>query len=170
MDLRSAGKPDPQFQAALEQYESAMKYFSQQKFEKAKSLLEKVRALPYKELADRAAVHLSVCNQRLQGNRHTPRTAEDHYNYAILQMNTSHYDEAEEHLQKALKAEGKTPHVEYALAALHALKNEVDPALVHLKEAIEMDPRNRLLARNDDDFRLLMEDPRFTEIIYPERS
>jgi tetratricopeptide (TPR) repeat protein len=161
---------DANFQAALEQYEAAMKFFVQQKFERAKGLLEKVCGGPSRELADRAAVHLNVCNQRLQEKRPVLRTSDDHYNAGIVQMNSGRFDEAEEHLQKALKLEGgKTPHVEYALAALHAMKNEVEPALVHLNAAIAGDGRYRLFARNDTDFKLLMEDPRFTEVIYPER-
>lgn len=161
---------DPQYQAALEQYEAAMKLFLQQRFDKAKILLEKIRGGPYRELADRAKAHLNVCQQRLQPQKSTPKTAEEHYEAAVVHMNQARFDEADEHLQKALRMGGKTGHYEYALATLYALRNETEPALVHLKEAISLDGRNRLLARTDDDFRLLMEDPRFTEILYPERT
>jgi len=163
-------QPDALLQAALEQYEVAMKFYGQQRFEKAKPLLEKVRDSPYSWLADRATTHWNICNQRLQPLRPPLRTAEDHYTQGIVHLNLSRYEEAEELLQKAQKMDGKSAHIVYALASLHALQNHVEPALAHLKAAIALDPRCRSQARHDDDFRLLMEDPRFTEVLYPERS
>ena len=56
---------DPRVQQQLKQYEEAVRYFHQQKFHKAKQVLEKVIAGPSKELADRAQVHLRVCEQRI---------------------------------------------------------------------------------------------------------
>jgi tetratricopeptide (TPR) repeat protein len=170
MSTGSVRKADPQLQSILEQYETAMRFFAQQKFDKARQILEKVRECPYHDVADRATMHWNTCNERLQENGVPLKTDEDHYNFAVLNMNLSHYDEAEEHLQKAIKLGGKKGHFEYALAALHALRHEIDAALVHLQEAVALDPANRLLARTDSDFRQLMEDPRFTEILYPERN
>lgn len=154
--------------AALEQYEAGMKYFGQQKFDKAKSWLEKASLSPAYDIAERARVHLSVCNQRLQSAPPALRTAEEHYNAAIWRLNLGQFDEAREHLERAQKLEGKTAHTEYALAAVFAQRNDPDAAIQHLRQAIAMDPRNRLLARGDADFKPLMEDPRFTEEIYPD--
>jgi hypothetical protein len=36
--------------------------------------------------------------------------------------------------------------------------------------AIELRPENRYHARNDEDFAFLQEDPRFTEMLYPEKD
>ena len=38
----------------------------------------------------------------------------------------------------------------------------------HLGEAIRLNPGNRIQARNDSDFQSLFDDPRFTELLYPE--
>ena len=39
-----------------------------------------------------------------------------------------------------------------------------------LRVAIKLRPENRYQARNDADFAFLQEDPRFTELLYPERD
>ena len=38
----------------------------------------------------------------------------------------------------------------------------------HLAEAIRINPALRFQARNDSDFHNLSDDPRFTELLYPE--
>lgn len=165
---KPAHAPDAARQAALEQYEAGMKYFGQQKFEKAKSWLEKASQAPVHDIAERARIHLNVCNQRLQAAPPEPRSAEDHYNAAIWRLNLGQFEEAQEHLHRAQKLEGKAAHTEYALAAVCAQRNDADTAIQHLRQAIALDPRNRLLARGDADFKPLMEDPRFTEELYPD--
>ncbi|MGH9541645.1 MAG: TPR end-of-group domain-containing protein [Terriglobales bacterium] len=170
MSTPLANGASPERKAALEQYEAGMKLFAQQKFDKAKAFLEKVRQSAIPDLAERAQLHLAICNQRVEGAAPHLRSGDDHYNFAVVQMNQANYELAEEHLQRAVKLDGKSAHVEYALAALHALRNEIDVALEHLHAAIAMDRRYRLFARNDDDFKLLMDDPRFTEELYPEQS
>jgi tetratricopeptide (TPR) repeat protein len=163
-----AHPPDAERRAALEQYEAGMKYYGQQKFDKAKSWLEKAAHSSVRDVAERAGRHLAVCEQKLQSSGPTLRSAEDYYNAAIWRLNLGQYEEAQEHLERAQKLEGKTGHTEYALAAVYAQRNDADHALEHLKQAVTLDPRNRLLARSDADFKSLMEDPRFTEEIYPD--
>jgi hypothetical protein len=40
----------------------------------------------------------------------------------------------------------------------------------NLKTAIALRPENRYHARNDEDFAFLQDDPRFTELLYPDRD
>ena len=40
--------------------------------------------------------------------------------------------------------------------------------LRNLGQAIELNPKNRLQARVDNDFQNMADDPRFTELLYPE--
>ena len=56
---------DPRFAQAVQNYEAGLKALQGHKYDRAKSFFEKVMAGPSPELADRAAVHLSSCNQRL---------------------------------------------------------------------------------------------------------
>ncbi|MGH9395093.1 MAG: TPR end-of-group domain-containing protein [Terriglobales bacterium] len=145
-----------------------MKLFGQQKFERAKPLLEKACALPYRELAERAAMHLSSCNARLQAASPAALPAEECYHQAIVMLNAAQYEKAEELLGKAARGGAKGAHVAYAMACLRAQTNDPAGALSFLKEAIRGDSHCRMLARQDSDFEALMDDPRFTEILYPE--
>ncbi len=47
---------------------------------------------------------------------------------------------------------------------------DIESALENLKTAIDLEPRNRYLARNDRDFTALTEDPRFADLVYPEKD
>ena len=162
---------DPRVQAQLKLYDEALALFHQQKFQRAKQELEKVLEGPSKELADRARMHIKIADQRMKPTQEqTPRTAEDHYQRGVAMMNLGRWDEARESLDKARKQAPKADHIVYALAALDCLTGEADSALANLKIAIELRSANRYHARNDEDFAFLQEDPRFTELLYPEKD
>jgi tetratricopeptide (TPR) repeat protein len=162
---------DPRVQAQLKTYDEALSLFHQQKFARAKQELEEVLKGPSKELADRARMHLKIAEQRMKPSQEqNPRTAEDHYQRGVAMMNIGRWDDARESLDKARKAAPKADHIHYALAALDCLTGEADSALANLKVAIQLRPENRYHARNDEDFAFLQEDPRFTELLYPEKE
>jgi hypothetical protein len=50
------------------------------------------------------------------------------------------------------------------------MTGQVDGCLGHLQQAIEINPRNRIQARADSDFQDMADDPRFTELLYPEMA
>jgi len=162
---------DPRVQAQMKVYEEAMALFHQQKFQRAKQELEKVLEGPSKELADRARTHLRITEQRMKPlSEQNPKSPEEHYQRGVAMMNLGRWDEARESLDKARKLAPKADHVHYALAALDCLTGEADSAMANLKVAIELRPSNRYHARNDEDFAFLQEDPRFTELLYPEKD
>ena len=162
---------DPLVQAQLKVYDEALALFHQQKFARAKQELEKVLEGPSKELADRARMHVKIAEQRMKPlQEENPRTAEEHYQRGVAMMNIGRWDEARESLLKARKAAPKADHIHYALATLDCLTGEADSAMANLKVAIELRPENRYHARNDEDFAFLQEDPRFTELLYPEKD
>jgi tetratricopeptide (TPR) repeat protein len=169
-----AAPPDPDAQAKQQQlklYEEALKQFQQQKWQRAKELFERVVDGPARDLADRAKMHLRVCAQRTTPEAATtPKSAEDHYTQGVALMNMGRWDEARNHLDRARKAAPKADHIVYAIAALDCLTGEADSAMENLKLAIQLRPENRYHARNDEDFSFLQEDPRFTELLYPERD
>src|ERR1700719_5419448 len=162
---------DPRFEQQLKLYEQAVQHFHQQKLAKAKELLEKAIAGPSKELADRANVHLRITEQRM-AKQAAPslRTPEEHYQAGVAMMNLGRWDEARGHLLRARKLAPKADFVFYAMAALDCLTGEAESAMENLKTAIQLRPENRYHARNDEDFVFLQEDPRFTELLYPERE
>jgi tetratricopeptide (TPR) repeat protein len=162
---------DPLVQAQMKIYEEAMSLFHQQKFQRAKQELEKVLVGPSKELADRARTHLRITEQRMKPSHdQNPKSPEEHYQRGVAMMNLGRWDEARESLEKARKLAPKADHVHYALAALDCLTGEADSAMANLKVAIDLRPANRYHARNDEDFAFLQEDPRFTELLYPEKD
>jgi tetratricopeptide (TPR) repeat protein len=162
---------DPLVQAQLKKYDKPLALFHQQKFAKAKAELEEVLKGPSKELADRARMHLKIAEQRMKPSQEkNPHTAEEHYQRGVAMMNIGRWDEARESLDKARRAAPKADHIHYALAALDCLTGEADSALANLKVAIHLRSENRFHARNDEDFAFLQEDPRFTELLYPEKD
>jgi Flp pilus assembly protein TadD len=162
---------DPRVQAQLKLYDEALSLFHQQKFSKAKQELERVLEGPSKELIDRARMHIKIAEQRMKpAAEQNPRTAEEHYQRGVAMMNIGRWDDARESLVKARKAAPKADHIHYAMAALDCLTGEADSAMANLKVAIELRGENRFHARNDEDFAFLQEDPRFTELLYPEKE
>lgn len=162
---------NPEVERQLKLYDEAIGYFQQQKFLKAKQALERVVAGPSKELADRARMHLRICDQRIAApSEPVLRTAEDYYHHGVAMMNLGRWDDARAALEKAIKLEPKADYVIYALAALDCRTGETESAMNNLKIAIQLSAENRYLARNDEDFAYLQDDPRFTELLYPEGS
>src|SRR5215475_7937881 len=162
---------DPRVQAQMKVYDEALVLFHQQKFQKAKQELEKVLEGPSKELADRARMHLKIAEQRMKPSQEqNPKSAEEHYQRGVAMMNLGRWDEARESLDRARKLAPKADHIVYALAALDCLTGEADSAMANLKIAISLNGANRYHARNDEDFAFLQEDPRFTELLYPEKE
>jgi tetratricopeptide (TPR) repeat protein len=160
--------PDPKYTQAVQNYESGLKAMQEHKFEKAKSLFQKVMASGPRELVDRTAVHLNTCNQRMARSTTSFKTPEEHYDYAVSLMNIGDYVGAREHLEKILKQNSKADYAVYGLSVLNCLTGHYEESLKGLAEAIRLNPGNRFQARNDSDFQNLADDPRFTELIYPE--
>lgn len=164
---RSIGD-DPAMAQVLANYRDGLRFLQERKFERAKSLFQKVVNSGMKELADRAVVHLNTCNQHLEQSATSFKTPEEHYDYAVSLMNIGDYVGAREHLEKIQKQAGKADYVWYGLAVLDCLTGHFENSLKQLAEAIRLNPNNRYQARNDSDFRNLADDPRFTELLYPE--
>ncbi len=159
---------DPRFQQAVNNYQAGLKAMQERKFERAKGLLQTVVEGPSRELADRAAVHLNTCNQQLARTSTSFKTPEEHYDYAVALMNQGNFEDARAQLEKILKQHAKADYAIYGLAVLDCLQGRVEDSLRRLDEAIRLNPAHRIHARNDTDFQNLADDPRFTELLYPE--
>jgi hypothetical protein len=48
------------------------------------------------------------------------------------------------------------------------MTGQTEQCLEHLSQAIGINPQNRIHARVDSDFQDMADDPRFTELLYPE--
>lgn len=159
---------DPQLTQLLQWYEAGLRAMQEHKYDKAKTALQKVVAGNNRELADRASVHLNACNQQLEKTSTQFKTPEEHYDFAVSLINLGDYVGAREHLDSLSKQVPKADYVAYGFAALDCLTGHGEDSLRNLARAIELNPALRFQARNDSDFQNLSEDPRFTELLYPD--
>ncbi len=161
---------DPRFAQAVQNYETGLKALQSHKYDKAKGYFEKVVAGPSPELADRASVHLNTCKQQLSRDSTSFKTPEEQFDYAVSLMNMGDYMGARENLETLTRKSPKLDFIWYGMATLNCLTGRFPEALTSLGEAIRINPANRYQARNDPDFKNLADDPRFTELLYPDTS
>lgn len=170
---RSAAAAAPQTASSQGQrnaFESAMKLFHARKFKEARDLFQQATEGPERDVAHRARLHGMMCERRLQQTSVNLRTAEDYYNYGIALLNTRQIEDARRHLEHALEMSPEADHIFYALAVTQALAGDATGAHDHLKRAIELEPRNRIMARQDGDFGALAGQPPFQALLYPEKK
>ena len=105
-----------------------------------------------------SAVHryLEVCARETTPDP-TPETPEERVYAATLALNAGAPDKALEHLAAAAASEPDSDHVHYMLAVARAAAGETKAAVTHLHRAIELNPDNRFLARNEPSFETLLE-------------
>lgn len=161
---------DAQYLAAVKSFESAVRFFHKQNYERASEILAKLVDGRAPEVAERARIYLRMCEQKLARPRATLRTARDYYDLGVAQLNARALDAAIENLGRADKMEPNQDHVRYALAAAHALQGNSEAALEHLKAAIELRVANRSHARYDEDLHSLAGDPRFKRLVGADAS
>lgn len=155
------------YQAAVKTYEAGARAFQQQNYGKAKELFQKLVSCPVLDVAERARVHVRMCEQRLNPVTPSPKGIAEYYNLGVAELNARRLDSAVEHLTKALKTAPDRDEVRYALAAAFALLEKADAALEHLQAAVALRSENRLQARRDEDFEALRSDDRFNALLYP---
>jgi tetratricopeptide (TPR) repeat protein len=156
------------FAQTLQCYEQALRLMQAQKYDKAKAQFEMVIESGISELTDRAKVHMSICSQQMEQSQSNFVTPEEHYDFAVSLMNLGDFVTAREHLEKLSTERADLDFVWYGLAVLECLTGRTAESLQHLAEAIRLNPGTRFQARNDSDFRNMADDPRFTELLYPE--
>ncbi len=161
---------DALYAQAVKNYESAIRLFQKESYDKAHELFEKLVAQGPAEIADRARIHLQICDRKLNRASSTLKNADEYYLTGLTELNARNLDAALEHLTKALKMESGRGEIRYALAAVHALQGNPDVALEHLKTAIEIRHELRFQARQDGDFDSLASDPRYTSLVYSEAA
>ena len=170
--LAPVAKPDGRAYTGTEpvfqHYESAVLLLQQGKYERALSLLEKLLPGAPVEIQDRCRMYISTCRRQMDRSKLSFLTPEEHYDYAISQLNTGYYEEAREQFNNILAAHPGADYAFYGLALLEAITGHVQGCLDSLSRAIELNPKNRVQARVDNDFQNMADDPRFTELLYPE--
>ena len=169
------GEPRNASEEQLKAFDQAVKLFRAQNYREARELFEEAVPGPQKEVSHNARLHIAMCDRRLAKPALELRTLDDHYNYAIERLNARDIDSARKHLEEALNLhnhDGARPadHVYYALAACAGLSGDARAAYENLKRAIEIDPRNRVAARQDHDFSAILQQPFIQQLLFPDKS
>jgi len=157
-------------QSQLSAFEAAMKLFHARKLREARDLFAAAAEGPERDVAQRARLHIAMCDRRLEKAIVNFGSAEDYYNYGVALINTRNFAEAKVHLQRGLEIAPKADHIHYALALAQALGGDSNGAFESLKRAIELEPRNRTIARQDADFAPLANQPPFDALLYPDKK
>jgi tetratricopeptide (TPR) repeat protein len=167
---KSGGHAGAGLSAAFHLYQAAVQLLQQGKYEKALAAFEKLLPTAPMEIKERCQMYVSTCQRQLEQSRLTFLTPEEHYDYAVSQLNTGYYEEAREQFNNILTTHPGADYAFYGLALLDAMTGRTQDCLQNLAQAIELNPKNRLQARADNDFQSMVDDPRFTELLYPEVS
>jgi tetratricopeptide (TPR) repeat protein len=158
------------FANAVQAYEAGLKLMHNEQFERAIRCFAELVAEHSEEpeIQERAKVLIHASEKKLQEKARTVlRSADDHYNIGIADLNRREISAAIQHLEHALKLAPKADHIHYALAAASAIQGNRDQALSHLKHAIHHRAENRFLAARDADFEALHEDSDFKQLVTP---
>jgi len=138
------------------------------KYEKARTLFQKLSQEGAPELAERSRVYLAVCSRQAAKEGLSFSTPEEQYDYAVSLLNTGNYEDARDQFDGLLRANPDADYAHYGLAVLNSITGQAEECLDHLARAINLNPQNRIQARSDADFNDMVDDPRFTELLYPE--
>lgn len=155
------------YQSAIKNFEMGVRAFQKQNYERAAEIFQKLVNIDAREVAERAKLHLRLCQQRTGRFASQPKSADEFYALGVACLNARDFSQAIENLGRADKLKPNQDHVHYALAAGHALRGDSDAAFAHLERAFTLRPENRIHARRDQDFQGLAADPRFRRLIHP---
>ncbi len=149
-------------------YESALHLMQKGKYDEAHVAFNAMLASSPGDLAERIRMYINACASQVAKSKANFATDEEHFDYAIFLLNDGHFDDAREQLQRILQRNNKADFAFYGLAILASITGDTHTCLEHLTEAIRQNPRHRIQARSDSDFQNMADDPRFTELLYPE--
>jgi tetratricopeptide (TPR) repeat protein len=152
----------------LKLYEAALKLMQEGKYEPAHVAFEKMLATSPPDLAHSIRMYINACIQQVSRGKTEFLSHEERYDYAISLLNSGNYEDAREEFQAILAENESADYAFYGLAVLSSMTGESHRCLEHLTEAIRLNGRNRIQARADSDFQDMADDPRFTELLYPE--
>ena len=153
---------------AFQHYQGAVQLLQQGRYEKALEAFEKLLSSAPPEIKERCQMYINTCQRQLEKHNLAFSTPEEHYDYAVSQLNAGYFEEARDQFNSILDSHPKADYAFYGLALLDSIMGRTQDCLGNLAQAIELNPKNRLQARADNDFQSMVDDPRFTELLYPE--
>jgi tetratricopeptide (TPR) repeat protein len=149
-------------------YEAALRLLQEAKYEKAHVAFNQMLASAPPDLAERIRMYINACLQQMSKHEADFLSPEERYDYAISLLNEGNYEDARSELKKIIAENNSADYAFYGLAVLASMTGDAHTCLEHLTEAIHLNAKNRIQARADSDFQDMADDPRFTELLYPE--
>ncbi|HEY1985021.1 MAG TPA: hypothetical protein VGG85_06415 [Terracidiphilus sp.] len=153
---------------AFQHYQSAVQLVQQGKYDKAIAAFEKLLPSAPPEIQERTKMYIQTCQRQMERSNLAFQTPEERYDYAISQLNQGYYEEARDQFNGVVADDPRADFAYYGLAVLDSITGHPQECLSNLAKAIELNAKNRLQARSDNDFQSMVDDPRFTELLYPE--
>jgi tetratricopeptide (TPR) repeat protein len=168
--LAGTGSPTPDAARTqtLALYEAAIRLMQEGKYDKAHSAFSQMLASSPTDLAERIRMYINACLQHSAKGKSKFDSGEERYDYAVSLLNDGNYEDARAQLKQIIAENNEADYAFYGLAVLSSMTGDAHTCLEHLTEAIRLNPRNRIQARTDSDFQDMADDPRFTELLYPE--
>ncbi len=157
----------PGYYEALAMYESGVRALQRHDYQGAatqfRSIME--RYPEERELQERSALYLRVCERETARRPATPQTAQERVYAATVALNAGDTATALDHLRRALSDSPDSDHAHYIMSVALAAKGDSGLALEHLRQAISLNPENRSLARQDPDLEPVRGVEEFRELL-----
>jgi tetratricopeptide (TPR) repeat protein len=151
----------PSYYEAIAIYETGVRALQRHEFEKAADQFRQVisRYPSERELHERSLLYLRVCERETERRTPAPQTAQERIYAATMALNAGDHQTAIDHLRRAVADAPESDDGHYVLAVALAAVGQTTNALGHLRRAIELNPDNRSLARQDPDLEDVRELP-----------
>jgi tetratricopeptide (TPR) repeat protein len=139
-------------QSQMKAWEEGVRQFSLKKFSAAHAHFREAASGPAAHIADKARSYAQICERRTNGPALELKTAEEHFTYGVERLNARDIDTARKHLDRALVLDPNAEHILFILALCCGLGGDSHGACENLRRAIAIEPRNKVLARQDPEF------------------
>lgn len=154
-------EPDP----ALALLEKGVKALHAKKYAQAEKLLAEAAADAVQSgVANQARRYLAMAAKQQKKQK---TAAADPYLQAVFERNRGNFEVALEICARGGR-QSKDERFAHLAASIHAALGDSEKAAKFLEVAIQLDPRNRVLAYHDADFEALREDPEYAELFAAE--
>jgi len=166
--LEPAPEPPSPAKLQLVVFDEAVQLFLKQRFAEARVRFLKAMEGPALHVRDKARSYGQVCDRKCAPRDLHLRTAEDFFNYGVERLNARDIQIAREQFTRAINLEPTADYAWYSLSIACGIDGDGDAAYENLKRAIELEPRNRILARQDPEFASLAQQfPQLRALLRP---
>ena len=151
----AASRARAALQSQMKAWEEGVRQFSLKKFSAAHAHFQEAASGPAAHIADKARSYAQICERRTSGAALELKTAEDHFTFGVERLIARDIDTARKHLDRALVLDPNAEHILFILALCCGLGGDGHGACENLKRAIAIEPKNKVLARQDPEFLVL---------------